>query len=252
MARAVAFVLLFAVTNASLVLLLFPTTLRTLVVILICGTGNAIMIAILFVPAIGWLANGRTSLPREEPWRVALTFDDGPTPDVTPRVLDVLRDKGVPATFFVVGRQVEANPDLARRVCREGHTIGNHSYSHPPLFCFLTPPRLRRELARGQDSILRVTGTVASLFRSPVGLRHPLLSPVLERAGLEFVLWSIRSFDTWPQSVESLRRRILGRVRPGDIVLLHDRPGRGAAAMIEALPGIIDDLRAQGYLLVRL
>jgi peptidoglycan/xylan/chitin deacetylase (PgdA/CDA1 family) len=250
MVKALAFVLLFVVTNASIVLLFPPTTTRVFAFLFICGFGNAVMLAVLIIPGIGWLAVGRTSLSCDDGRCVALTFDDGPTPGVTPKVLDVLRAKGVRATFFFVGRQVEANPELARLVRDEGHVIGNHTYSHPVLFCFLTPGQLRDQLARGQDAIRQATGVTPRHFRSPVGLRHPLLAPTLERAGLEFVLWSIRAYDTrWP-SVESLRQRILDRVHPGAIVLLHDRPGRGSSTMLDVLPGLIDQLQARGYHLV--
>ena len=250
MIKALAFVLLFVVTNASLVLLFPPTATRVLAFLAIYGCGTGVMLAVLFIPGIGWLAVGRTSLRCEGGRCIAITFDDGPTPDVTPKVLDVLRAKGVLATFFFVGRLVEANPELAWRVHNEGHAIGNHTFSHPSLFCFLTPGQLRDELTRGQDAIRQATGVTSTHFRSPVGLRHPLLAPTLAQTGLDFVLWSIRSYDTWPQSVESLRQRILDQVHPGAIVLLHDRPGRGSSAMLEVLPGVIDQLLARGYRLV--
>jgi peptidoglycan/xylan/chitin deacetylase (PgdA/CDA1 family) len=250
MGKALAFVLLFVLTNASVVLLFPPTTPRVLAFLVIFGFGNAILFAVLIVPGIGWLVVGQTSLPREQGRCVALTFDDGPTPEVTRKVLDVLRAKGVRATFFFVGRQVETNPDLARLVRNEGHVIGNHTYSHPLLFCFLTPGQLRRELTRGQDAIRQATGVTPRLFRSPVGLRHPLLASALVRMGLDFVLWSVRTYDTRSPGVESLRQRILDHVHPGAIVLLHDRRGRGASAMLEALPDVIDQLRARGYRLV--
>ncbi len=247
MAKALAFVLLFVVTNASLVFVYPPTAARILTVLFIFGCGTAAMLALLFLPGVDWLAAGRTSIACAGAPCVALTFDDGPSPDVTPKVLDVLRARGVRATFFFVGSKVDANPELARRARNEGHVIGSHTYSHPPLFCFLTPGRLRTELARGQDAIRRATGVTPVLFRSPVGLRHPMLAPALARTGLEFVLWNVRSYDTrWP-TAESLRRRILDRVHPGAIVLFHDRPGRGSAAMLDALPGIVDELLARGY-----
>jgi peptidoglycan-N-acetylglucosamine deacetylase len=252
MFKALAFGLLFVVTNASFLLLLTPTLARTLAFLGIYAAGNAIMLALLFIPGVGWLGVGRTSLADGRERRVALTFDDGPTIEVTPKVLDILRAKGAHATFFFVGREVEAHPEIARLVVSEGHAIGSHTYSHPPLFCFLTPRRLRSELARGQEAIRRVTGVTTTLFRSPVGLRHPLLAPTLEQAGLDFVLWSVRSYDTWSQDAGALGRSVLDRVRPGSIVLLHDRPGRGAPAMLAALPGIVDRLQAAGYGLVAL
>lgn len=250
MTKAIGLVLLFTLTNASL-LLLFPFSLRRLaLVVVLYGGGTAVMLVILFHPGSRWLLERRTEVPCNGRPCVALTFDDGPSPEITPRVLDILRDRQVKATFFLVGRQVELNPELARRMGREGHAVGNHTYSHPPLFCFLSPRRLREEIARTQDAVLRVTGARPRLFRSPVGLRHPILKLALEREALEFVLWDLRTYDTRALAPETLRRRILDRVRPGAIVLLHDRPGPGASAMLTALPDVIDGLRARGFDLV--
>jgi peptidoglycan/xylan/chitin deacetylase (PgdA/CDA1 family) len=248
--KAAGFVLLFALTNASL-LLLFPFSLRRLVltVVLYAG-GTAVMLTILFHPQSRWLLDRRTDVPCGSRPCVALTFDDGPSPEVTSPVLDILREKQAKATFFLIGRQVELEPELSRRVGREGHVIGNHTYSHPPFFCFLSPWRLRDEIERAQDVIVRVTGVRPRHFRSPVGLRHPILKSALERADLEFVLWRLRTYDTRAVTADMLRRRILEQVRPGAIVLLHDRPGPGASAMLAALPDVIDGLRARGYDLV--
>jgi len=250
MARAAGFVLLFVVTNSSL-LLLFPFSLgRFLLVGALFGGGTAVMLVLLFDPSSRFLLDHRTDVPCPSGPCVALTFDDGPSSEITPQVLDILRDKDAKATFFLVGRKVEQHPDLARRMAREGHAIGNHTYSHPPLFCFLSPRRLREEIERAQEAIGRVTGAAPRHFRSPVGLRHPILKLALRRAALDLVLWRLRTYDTLSPKPEALRRRILDRVRPGAIVLLHDRRGPGAAAMLAALPDVIDGLRARGYRLV--
>jgi peptidoglycan/xylan/chitin deacetylase (PgdA/CDA1 family) len=202
---------------------------------------------ILLDPNSRWLLDRRTEVPCAGHPCVALTFDDGPSPEITPKVLDILREKKAKGTFFAVGQQVELNPEIARRTTSEGHVIGNHTYSHPSLFCFLSPRRLHDEIERAQDTILRVTGVRPTHFRSPVGLRHPILKQALEAAALQFVLWTLRTYDTRAVSTERLRRRILERVQPGAIVLLHDRPGPGACAMLSALPDVIDELRARGY-----
>jgi peptidoglycan/xylan/chitin deacetylase (PgdA/CDA1 family) len=248
--KAVGFVLLSALTNASL-LLLFPFSLtRLLLVAVLYGGGTALILVILFHPGNRWLLDHRTEVPCSSRPCVALTFDDGPSPEVTPRVLDILREKGARATFFLVGRQVDLHPDLARRVRSEGHAVGNHTYSHPPLFCFLSPRRLREEIARAQDAIAGATGTRPRHFRSPVGLRHPFLERALGREALELVLWQLRTYDTRALTPETLRRRILDRARPGSIVLMHDRSGPGASAMLAALPAVIDGLRERGFELV--
>jgi peptidoglycan/xylan/chitin deacetylase (PgdA/CDA1 family) len=248
--KAVGFLLFSALTNASL-LLLFPFSVRRLLLVAVLyASGTAVTLWILFHPGSRWLLDHRTEVPCLGRPCVAVTFDDGPSPEVTPRVLDILREKRARATFFLVGRQVDLHPELARRVHREGHAVGNHTYSHPPLFCFLSPRRLREEIAWAQDAIARVTGTRPRHFRSPVGLRHPILERVLEREALELVLWPLRTYDTRALTPETLHRRILGRVRPGAIVLLHDRSGPGASAMLAALPGVIDGLRERGFELV--
>lgn len=247
MTRAFGFVLLFALTNASLLLLLPFTATRLLVAAVLYAAGTAVMLVMLFHPRSRWFLDPLTDVPCRDRPCVALTFDDGPSPDVTPRVLDILREKNARATFFVVGRQVERHPELARRVSAEGHVVGNHTYSHPPLFCFLTPRRLREEVERAQEVIFGATSVRPRHFRSPVGLRHPILKAALDRVNLVFVLWRLRTYDTRALTPDELRRRILERVRPGAIVLLHDRRGPGAVAMLTALPDVIDALRARGY-----
>ena len=178
---------------------------------------------------------------------VALTFDDGPDPVDTPKLLDLLRDKGVKATFFVVGKRADQHPEVVLRAWAEGHLIATHTWSHYPLFCFLTPHRLRTEIERGAESVRRICGFRPRLFRSPVGLRHPLLAPYLEEAGLEYISWRIRTRDTLTTNSSVLARRILSRAASGDIILLHDRLPGGTDAMLEALPRVIDDLRDRGF-----
>ena len=247
MTRALAFLLLFALTNASL-LMLFPFTLGRFVTVAVLYTGGTVfMLTLLFDPRSRWLVDNQVEVPCDGHPCVALTFDDGPSPDITPRVLAILREKNANATFFVVGRQVERNPGLVRQASSEGHVIGNHTFSHPPLFCFLTPRRLREEIDRAQETIFRATGVTPRHFRSPVGLRHPLLALALDRASLRLVLWRLRTYDTRALTPDELCRRILEQVRPGAIVLLHDRPGPGSSAMLTALPDVIDRLRARGY-----
>ena len=177
---------------------------------------------------------------------VALTFDDGPDPVYTPKLLDLLREKGVKATFFVVGKRADQYPEIVRRVWAEGHLVGNHTWSHYPLFCFLMPGRLRAEIERCTQSVRRSCGFSPRLFRSPVGLRHPLLAPYLENAGLEYVSWTIRTRDTLTANSSVLSRRIL-KAASGDIILLHDHLPGGADAMLEVLPRVIDELRERGF-----
>src|SRR5580658_5835406 len=176
---------------------------------------------------------------------IALTFDDGPDPVYTPKLLDLLREKNVKATFFVIGKRADQHPEIVRRAWAEGHLIANHTWSHYSLFCFLTPRRLRTEIERGTESVRRSCGFRPRFFRSPVGLRHPLLEPYLKDAGLEYVSWTIRTRDTLTANSSVLARRIL-KAASGDIILLHDHLPGGADAMLEVLPRVIDELRERG------
>ena len=244
MARSAIFCLLFLATNAALALL-FPFTLsRFLLAVFIYAAGTAVMLYLLLHPRNQWLVANRSRVENAD--CVALTFDDGPSPVDTPRLLDLLREKNVKVTFFVVGKRADQYPEIVRRAWDEGHLIANHSWSHQSLFCFLTPRRLRAEIELGAESIRRICGFRPRCFRSPVGLRHPLLRLYLKQAGLEYISWSIRTFDTLIENSSILSRRILKRVTGGDIILLHDRLPAGADVMLEALPGIIDELRGRG------
>ena len=237
--------MLFLVTNASLALL-YPFTLsRFLLTLTIYAVGTLLMLYLLFHPRNQWLVANRSRV--EGAGCVALTFDDGPDPVDTPRLLDVLREKGVKATFFVVGKRADQYPEIVRRAWNEGHLVGNHTWSHHALFCFLMPRRLRAEIERGTESVRRSCGFRPRFFRSPVGLRHPLLGPYLKQAGLEYVSWSVRTRDTLTANSSVLARRILNQVAGGDIILLHDHLPAGADVMLEALPGVIDELRERGF-----
>ena len=245
MARSAIFFLLFLATNASLALL-YPFSLsRLLLTALIYGVGTLLTLYLLFHPRNQWLVSNRSRVDGAN--CVALTFDDGPDAVDTPKLLDLLREKKVKATFFVVGKRADQYPEIVRRAWAEGHLIANHTWSHRHLFCFLTPSRLRAEIERGTDSVRRICGFRPRLFRSPVGMRHPLLNPYLKDAGLEYVSWTIRTLDTLTWNSGALARRILNRAASGDIILLHDHLPRGANVMLEALPRVIDELRKRGF-----
>jgi peptidoglycan/xylan/chitin deacetylase (PgdA/CDA1 family) len=209
------------------------------------GAITLLIVYLLFHPRNQWLVANRSQVAGSR--CLALTFDDGPDPVYTPKLLDLLRDKGVKATFFVIGKRAEAHPEIVQRAWDEGHLIGNHTWSHYPLFCFLMPNRLRSEIDRCTEIVRRSCGFRPGLFRSPVGLRHPLLSPFLERAGLEYVSWTIRTLDTFTTDSSILAARILNKAAGGDIILLHDRLPRGTEAMLQALPHVIDELRQKGF-----
>lgn len=180
---------------------------------------------------------------------VALTFDDGPEPPYTERILDILGEFGVKATFFVVGSQVLHHPGLARRILDEGHLLGNHTHSHPNLL-LRAPGAAREELALASASIERVTGIWPQWFRPPFGFRYPWNVTQAARLGQATVTWSLnpRDFESPPPDV--LAQRVLRQARSGDIVLLHDGM-RDQSCTVAALPTILRELARQSFELLR-
>ena len=251
MFRAASFILMLSLTQASL-LLAYPFTQRSfLLAFSLYAAGTLLSLYLLFHPRNQWLVDNRSHVECNGRPCVALTFDDGPDPVTTARVLDILREKQVRATFFVVGRRAEQHPELVRRALAEGHLVENHTWSHPKLFCFLTPRRLRTEIEQCAETLRRIGGHRPRYFRSPVGLRHALLRPYLRQAGLEYISWQTRGYDTLNVKSGTLAGRILDKARPGDIVLLHAHRDGGADVLLGVLPRVIDDLRARGFDFVR-
>jgi peptidoglycan-N-acetylglucosamine deacetylase len=186
---------------------------------------------------------------------VALTFDDGPDPSFTPRVLKILAEKQVPATFFVVGARAERHPELIRRAHDMGHAIGNHSHTHSLRFHFHHGSGLRREIGACNDAIRSVIGLEPRLFRSPQGLKTPALGDVLRQLGMAAIGWQVRGMDYLFRDPERIARRIVEGAVDGGVLLLHDGGGlQGSmdrSATIRALPMVIDGLRARGFTFLR-
>ncbi|HVE14029.1 MAG TPA: polysaccharide deacetylase family protein [Elusimicrobiota bacterium] len=186
---------------------------------------------------------------------IALTFDDGPSPE-TARVLDILRDNGVRATFFLCGANAERHPELVRRIVAEGHAIGNHTYSHPYLY-LMSRERIAGEIDRTQDALERLSGRRPTLFRPPYGVRWFPLWPLLAQRGMRMVLWSAWGREASPDP-RVIARTTLEELRPGAIVLLHDgyeaAPGADSrrAPTVQALPEILRGAREAGYAIVPL
>lgn len=175
--------------------------------------------------------------------KVALTFDDGVSPQTTPLVLDILKKHGAKATFFLVGERVDAHPALAGRIAEEGHSIGNHSYFHRNTFPLQSSGKIQAEISACDAAIARATGIVPGYFRPPFGVTNPMVGKAVRRKGKLAVGWSIRSFDTKGEPLEKVFSRIRKRLRGGDVILLHDdRPG--ADLLLERL---LVYLQEQGY-----
>jgi peptidoglycan/xylan/chitin deacetylase (PgdA/CDA1 family) len=177
---------------------------------------------------------------------VALTFDDGPDPRYTPRILAILQQYGAKATFFEEGRQVQAYPALAAEILTQGHVIGNHTYSHP----YLTRESRRdvcREISGCERSLETCLHLKSSLFRPPRGQWNPIIYREARREGDHIVLWTVAVEHHEVRTPRAIAERALRLVRPGGILLLHDGGIPSRENTVQALPLLMDGLRRRGY-----
>ncbi len=179
---------------------------------------------------------------------VALTFDDGPDPEATRAILEILAREGDRATFFVVGERVDRNPDVVREIVAAGHSLGVHGYRHAPLHSWWSPRAIARDIEQARDAVERATGVRPRFFRPPIGIVSPRTASGARRARAPIVLFSLRSGDGVVTRVDAVVRRVIARLGAGAIVLLHDAPRRGgrSPASIGALPRILDRVHALG------
>lgn len=177
---------------------------------------------------------------------VALTFDDGPSKSTTPEILDILNDKGIKATFFVLGSRVKAYPDIVLSLKNSGHEIANHSYSHPKL-PEGSASSIEKELEKTNDELAKLQ-IEPKWFRPPYGSFNATVKNVAFENNMHSILWSLDSKDWKRPSAEILKQRILSKVESGEVILLHDIH----KSTLKALPGIIDALKAHGYTFVTL
>ncbi len=215
------------------------------------AANHAFLTALGMWPRSTWLGPNLSRLPPAAAARseIALTFDDGPDPQVTPRVLDLLDAHAARATFFCIANQARRHPDLCREIARRGHAIENHSCSHLPTFAFLGLGGIRRELAQAQATLGELSGRPPRFFRPPAGIRNPMLDPVLHEAGLTLVSWTRRGYDTQRTDIDSVTARLATDLAAGDILLLHDghaaRTRAGVPVVLEVLPRVLDAARAR-------
>lgn len=186
---------------------------------------------------------------------VALTFDDGPNPVATPRVLEALARCEVPATFFLLGTHVERWPEIARAVREHGHAVANHGYHHRKLH-LRGPAYVRLDIALGTDAIHSATGESPRLFRAPHGFRNPWVHRAAREFGQQCVGWTLGVWDSDRPGADEITRRAVEGTSPGAILLLHDGDGNDPdgdrTQTAEALPLIIEGLRDRGYRFVTL
>ncbi len=178
---------------------------------------------------------------------VALTFDDGPDADVTPKVLDILDEYGAKASFFCIGEKAAAHPDIVRDILRRGHDVENHSMRHSKLFAFFGVTALRTDIGMAQSLLSKLAGRPPVFFRAPMGIRSPLLDPVLVSLGLTHTSWTRRGFDTSKRSAAVVLARLSRDLAAGDIILLHDRKSaQGAPIVLTVLPLLLERIIATG------
>ncbi len=209
------------------------------------AANHALLTVLGLWPRSHWLGSNWTQLPASARARneIALTIDDGPDPIVTPQVLDILDRYAVQATFFCIGEKAAHYPDLCREIVHRGHAVENHSQHHSHFFSFKGFSGFLRELQDAQNTLTAITGYQPQFFRTPAGLRNPLLDPVLTRLGLQLTSWSVRGFDTRIGNIVRVQHKLLGGLRAGAILLLHDgnaaRTPTGTPVILEVLPTIL-------------
>jgi peptidoglycan/xylan/chitin deacetylase (PgdA/CDA1 family) len=178
---------------------------------------------------------------------VALTIDDGPDPEITPRVLDLLDEADAKATFFCIGHRARRFPGLCREIIARGHAVENHGDSHSWLFAAFGMGRIRADITAAQTTLASITGRAPRFFRPTAGLRNPLLDPVLSELELQLAAWTRRSFDTRDGDPRRVHARLSERLAPRDIILLHDGntalTREGEPIILAVLPQLLDSLR---------
>jgi len=185
---------------------------------------------------------------------VALTFDDGPDPIITPRVLEILKEKQIKATFFLIGRKIGANPGLVREMVKEGHVIGNHSYSHKWYSGLEDQREIKKDFLLAEQTIEKTTGKKLRFLRSAHGLVSLWFLKEIKNYGFQYVGWDLAVGD-WKSETKSeqIVKGIKKRINPGAIILLHDGLDNNIGTQVEvvkALPGIISELEEEGYTFV--
>lgn len=197
------------------------------------------------LPRCGWLGPTLTRLPDAAvaSRQIALTIDDGPDPEVTPKVLDLLDSAEVKATFFCIGQRARQYPALCRDIVNRGHRVENHGHSHSNAFSLFGPARMKADITAAQAILSDITGQAPRFFRATAGLRNPFLEPVLAQLDLHLAAWTRRGFDTRQSSADIVLQRLSHRLGAGDVLLLHDgnaaRTTAGQPVILAVLPRLL-------------
>lgn len=207
---------------------LWPLFVLMFLWLLLTGLGSSI---------IGWnyhfkSLNANLNIHKNE---VSITFDDGPHPEFTPKVLDLLKKYNAKATFFCIGKQIESHPDIFKDIINAGHTIGNHTYSHANNFGFFSVEKVISELQQTNTIIKQHQGLNALLFRPAFGVTNPRIKKALIETKLQSIGWSKRSFDTTKLNERALFKRVTKNLKKGDVILLHDTSKKTVAVLEQLL-----------------
>ncbi len=231
--------------NYSAPVALIATRFEYLWLIVIAAGIHACFFYAVVAPWCGWLVPVATRFsPRSDANEVWLTIDDGPAGQATLELSEEMARRGVCATFFVKGENLGREPEIGRALLAAGHTLANHTQTHPArMFWWLRPKRLRAEIDGCNEALRRAGVAALRWFRSPVGLKNVYLQPALVQRDMRFVGWSVRGHDGVFCDPEAVAQRVGAAVTPGAIVLLHE----GRPRSNEAILRVIDELRARGY-----
>lgn len=171
---------------------------------------------------------------------IAITFDDGPT-EYTSEILDIVKEFDAKATFFCIGNRIEKNQSILKRMYDEGHSIGNHTYSHKNSFPFFKEKRMREELSKTSERISEITESEVNLFRPPFGVMNKTIAKAANAENLKIIGWNLRSYDGSKINTKKVLKRIIPNIKKGTVVLLHDtRPDSGTI-----LRKVLEEIRVQ-------
>ena len=206
----------------------WPITIILLIWLLLTMAGSAF---------IGWNYhfNSLNSNPRIKENHVAITFDDGPNPEFTSQVLELLAKFNCKATFFCIGKQIEAHPELFQTILENGHTIGNHTYSHSNSYGLLSAKKVLSDIQKNNQIIKEQTGLVPLLFRPAFGVTNPRIKKAIKTIGMRSIGWNKRSFDTTNLDEKSILARITKNLKSGDVILLHDASAKTVRVLEQLL-----------------
>lgn len=210
-----------------------------------CRVVICLLLCTAFVPYAAALPIGVYHNRTNDGNMIALTFDDGPHPKYTRKILDILDEYGIPATFFFVGENVSYYPDTAREVVKRGHEIGNHTYSHPRV-SKQSEAAFREELVRCEDVIKQVTGVHPKVFRPPQGSWNQRVYEVARQRDYSVILWDLDTLDWAHTPSDKIASYILENAKSGNIILMHDYHS-GCCTTLDALRMFIPNLIEQGY-----